>query len=91
MKNGIVIAHDKLIELGGSEVILKILVNTLDPKYVITTAVRDKEKWESYLGVKIISPVLFKFIRTDFVFRLLYPLVCCLSKYLKYDINGKIT
>ena len=88
MKNDIVISHDKLIELGGSEVILKILVNTLHPQYVLTTSVKDKQKWERYLGVKIVSPYIFKFIKTDLLFRLLYPLICYFSKYLKYDLKG---
>lgn len=88
MKNDIVIAHDKLIELGGSEVILKILVKTLRPQYVLTTTVRDKQKWERYLGVKIVSPYVFNFINTDLQFRLLYPLICYFSKYLKYDLKG---
>ena len=88
MKNSIVIAHDKLIEHGGSEVVLKILVDILKPKYVVTTVVKNKVLWESYLGVKIVSPRIFKFIKTDVLFRLAYPAICFLSKFVRYNLNG---
>jgi len=86
--NPIIIAHDKLIEHGGAEVVLKILVDILKPEYVIVTVIKDKIEWEKYLGVKIISPCAFRFIRTDFLFRLTYPAICFFSRFIRYNLHN---
>ena len=86
--NPIIIAHDKLIEHGGAEVVLKILVDILKPEYVIVTVIKDKIEWEKYLGVKIISPCAFRFIRTDFLFRLTYPALCFFSRFIRYNLHN---
>lgn len=78
----LIIIHDKLINYGGAEVVLASLVKYQKPKAIICSCVNDREAWEKFYGVKIHTPILTRFIKTEAVYKWLYPFiisVCYLS------------
>ena len=79
----LIIIHDKLINYGGAEVVLASLVKYRQPKAIICACVSDRETWEKLYGVQILTPILTRFIKKPFAYKILYPYiisVCYLSR-----------
>jgi hypothetical protein len=78
-----IIVHDKLLDYGGAEVVLKSLVRFSSPELIVCSCVSNKKKWEVFFGIPIKSPKLTFFIKTQFLYKLFYPyiiLVCSFSR-----------
>lgn len=71
-----VIYHDKFLEYGGAEAVLEAFVKYLRPVKIVTSCVANKTFWTAMYGTPIEAPRLLSFIRTQWMYRLLYPLVC---------------
>lgn len=70
-----IIIHDKLLEYGGAESVLASLVRYRCPRAIICSCVSDRKYWEDKFQTKIITPFLIRFIKTQWLYKLLYPVV----------------
>ena len=71
-----IIYHDKLIEHGGSEVVLEELVSFFKPMKIITTCVRNLPSWESKFNTTIEHPWFLKLINSQKLYIIFYPFIC---------------
>jgi glycosyltransferase involved in cell wall biosynthesis len=81
--SNILIYHDKLLEYGGAEVVLETFVEKMKPAIIYTTCISNRPFWENLYQTKIVSPSIFRFIKTQTMYRLFYPLICLLSPFFK--------
>jgi len=82
-KSNILIYHDKLLEYGGAEVVLETFVEKMKPAMIYTTCVSNRLFWENVYQTKIVAPSIFRFIKTQTMYRLFYPLICLLAPFFK--------
>lgn len=76
-----VIYHDKFLEYGGAEAVLEAFVKHLKPVKIVTSCVANKTFWDAMYGIPIEAPRLLSFIKTQWMYRLLYPLVCLVAHF----------
>ena len=84
-----IIFHDKLLEVGGSEIVLKQLISNKKKVTIYTSCINDINFWRKYLNCENINqPILLKFIKKQKHFRILYPFIVFVC-FLYPKINNK--
>lgn len=78
-----IIVHDKLLEYGGAEFVLRELVVGLRPDYVFSPCVDDIEKWQRFYGCSIKTIKIFRFINSQRRYRMFYPVLALVLLFLK--------
>ena len=86
----LVIIHDKLLEYGGAESVLKFLIDGLKPKYIITGCINDRSFWEQSLNVKIVTPKILFFVKNQKIYRIVYPLLILILFFIRFNLKNEV-
>ena len=84
-----IIIHDKLLEYGGAEFVLKELIKGLRPEYIFVPCVDNLEKWETSLGCRIKTIKAFSWVNSQRKYRALYPLLAIFLSLIKINFKFK--
>ena len=76
---GKIVVTDKLQDIGGAEIVLAQICESVKPEFVFTSTISNKHDWKKILGVNnIISPSWGILVRNRHVWFMLYPVICFL-------------
>lgn len=77
--------HDQLLTNAGSERVFLELIKTFPSANVYTLALNRKKLPKGFEGLDIKTPFLFRWIKTHRQFKILFPVLCLFTSFLRFN------